>query len=88
MPVSNPKVNMNESTPSQQIKKLHRKHGKDHTLKDYAVDLGANGTSNEKAIVNAWFHNKRPELGVKKEPIKKVVAAPEPPKKVVSGKKR
>lgn len=88
MPVSNPKVNMKEATPSQQIKKLHRRHGNNHTLKDYAVDLGANGTASEKALVNSWFHNKRPEPGARRDAPKKVVVAPEPLKKAANGKKR
>jgi len=65
------------ATPSHRIKRLHRKSGNRETsLKDFAVELGNNGTRDEKRLVEDWFACKAGEA----EPVKKTV---EPDKKVL-----
>ena len=66
------------ATPSQRIKRLHRKSGsKDTSLKDFAIEISSNGTRDEKQLVEDWFACK---AGEAKPPEKKVV---EPEKKVL-----
>lgn len=58
------------ATPSHRIKRLHKKSGsKETSLKDFAVELSANGTKDEKKLVDDWFACK---AGEAKPPEKRV----------------
>lgn len=51
---------MANQTPSKRIKRLYnnRPTNDPTSLKDFAVDLGANGSQDEKHLVNSWLTNK------------------------------
>ena len=68
------------ATPSQRIKRLHKKSGnKETSLKDFAVELSSNGTKDEKRLVEDWFACKAGEA----KPAEK---SPELDKKVLKKK--
>lgn len=75
-------------SPSRRIKKLHRKH-EGVSLKDFAVELGQNGTKEEKSLVETWLANKAGETHEKEAakpapaPASKLTLAPK-----TNGKKR
>lgn len=68
-PQSPPKVKMELQTqsPSRRIKRLHQKR-EGISLKDFAVELGQNGTKDEKALVETWLANKAGEPRAKEAP--------------------
>lgn len=47
-------------SPSKRLKRLYgaRTVHNDMSLKDFAVDLGSNGSKEEKALIEDWFKNK------------------------------
>jgi hypothetical protein len=76
------KMDPQTQSPSQRIKKLQRKRD-GVSLKDFAVELGQNGTTDEKRLVENWFANKAGEPHVK-EPAKPAT----PPKLALDPKNR
>lgn len=63
-----------QTTPSKRIKTLHTKSDSGASLKDFAVELGQNGSKDEKLLVEAWLSNKAGEPKKKEAP--KPVALP------------
>lgn len=61
---------MANQTPSKRLKRLYDSrsvHSEATSLKDFAVDLGANGTMDEKRLVEDWFSNKLENKGKKEK---------------------